>query len=314
MRIIKIIMPVILLLFLGTGTSRAALPKPAEMQSIQISPDETMVGKHPEIIGTVKAVSSKAPGETVEINVVASLARPDHAIKSWIWKKIHIKAGETKVFSIPKEYDVKLTGAYKVDFGVYSTDMRPLSRLSKFFTVVDPARPPVKAAPQAEAGSKTGIVSGKSTRRLAGDRRIGIGAYANTVNTAAGATMLLWPYKYVGLQGSYTMGEFTTAEGRLLMRFPLSSGINPYAGVGYASVSTERTVDIIGIKSTFKDSGVSGVIGAEIPLGRRLYGYVEIGGAAIDLKKEITFGGQTGDASIKYSTVTLGLGIVYFFF
>ncbi len=314
MLIKNIIMPVILLLFLGTGTSRAALPKMAEMQSIQISPEETTAGKYPEIKGTVRTVSSKAQGETVEINVIASLARPDHAIKSWIWKKILMKAGETKVFSIPKEYDVKLVGIYKVDFGVYSPDMRPLSRLSKIFTVVDPARSPVKTAPQADTGSKTGIVSGKSVSRPADDLRIGIGVHANTVNTAAGATMLLWPFKYVGLQGSYTMGRFTTSEGRLLTRFPLSSGINPYAGVGYASVSTERTVDIIGIKSTFKDSGVIGVIGAEIPLGRRVYGYVEIGGAAIDLKKEITFVGQTGDASVKYSTVTIGLGIVYFVF
>ena len=126
--------------------------------------------------------------------------------------------------------------------------------------------------------------------------------------------MILWPFKYVGLQGSYTVGSFTITEGRVLARMPLSSGINPYLGVGYLNVSTEKSVNIINVKEKFQDSGVSGVIGVELPLGKDFFGYVEICGASIDLKKEVTSGSITGTASVKYSPVSIGLGLVYFLF
>lgn len=136
----------------------------------------------------------------------------------------------------------------------------------------------------------------------------------NTANTAGGATLLLWPLKYVGLQGSYTMGWFTTTEGRLLARAPLASGINPYLGVGYASVTTDRKVNVIGAKTVFRDSGPSGVLGLEIPIFRKLFGYVEISNAVVDLKKEMTSGGLTGKATVKYAPLTIGISIVYYAF
>ena len=126
--------------------------------------------------------------------------------------------------------------------------------------------------------------------------------------------MILWPFKYVGFQGSYTAGSFTITEGRVLVRLPLSSGINPYLGVGYLNVKTEETVEVINTRETFQDSGPSGVVGVEIPLGKDFYGYVEICGSSIDLKKEVTNGPITGTASVKYSNVSIGLGIVYFLF
>ena len=336
---IKIIMPVVLLL-LGPGASHAAFAVKVEVQSIQIVPVEPMAGDHPEITGTVKASSAQATGETTEVIVFASLTRPDHAVKVWTWKEIRIKAGESKVFTIPDEYKVKLKGVYKVDFTVYSKDMVPLNKLSKSFTVVESSHPLVTTTSQETvtgttgalsgqgiiAGStgalsgqetvtgSTGISSAKASGRPADDQQIGVGAYVNTVNTAGGATVLFWPHKYVGLQGSYTMGEFTTAEVRLLARLPLAAGINPYFGVGYVNVATERTVDVIGIKTTFKDSGVSGVIGVEIPLRKSVFGYVEISGAAIDLKKEVTSGGLTGTAEVNYSPLTVGFSIVYYVF
>ena len=323
---LKIIMPVVLLLLLGSGSSHAAFAGTVEIQSLQILPVETIAGKHLEITGTIKADSAKAPGEIMEINVIASLALPDHTVKSWTWQKIRIKAGETMDFS--KESEVKLAGVYKVDFSVYSKDMWPLKKLSKSVTLADPSHslvktaptdtshPLVKTPPQAGVKGSAGVSSVKAPSRPAEDQdqRIGVGVYVNTVNTAGGATILYWPLTYVGLQGSYTMGMFTTAEVRLLGRLPLSEGINPYAGVGYASVTTERTVDVIGIKTTFSDSGVSGVIGVEIPLSRSVFGYVEISGAALDLKKEMINGGLTGIATVKYSPVTVGFSIVYFVF
>jgi hypothetical protein len=302
----KIIIPAVLLL-IGPGAYSAVFAETVEIQSIQIIPVETSSGKRMEITGTIKA---KTPGETREVNIVASLTWPDHSVKSFTWKKITIKAGEARAFLLPKEFETKMAGVYKVDFGVYAKDMTPLNRLSKNFTVEEPSQPPVKTTTPESATRG----SGKASEISEGDNHFGLGVTVNTVNSAVGATFLVWPFKYVGLQGSYTMGAFTTAEGRLLARFPIFEGFNPYVGVGFASVSTERTVDVINIKTTFKDSGVSGVLGVEIPLGKHVFGYVEVSGAAIDLKKEVTDGVQTGTAKVEYSPITVGFSIAYFLF
>ena len=126
--------------------------------------------------------------------------------------------------------------------------------------------------------------------------------------------MLLWPFKHVGLQVIYTGGSFTIAEGRILLRFPFSSGITPYLGAGYLNVTTERSVENIGLKTKFQDSGVSGVIGIEIPLGKRVFASAEVSGASIDLKKEVNSGSITGTASVKYAPVTIGISIGYYLF
>jgi outer membrane protein W len=126
--------------------------------------------------------------------------------------------------------------------------------------------------------------------------------------------MLLWPFKYVGLQAGYTEGSFTIAEGRILARFPFSSGITPYLGAGFLNVSTERSVEIIGIRTKFQDSGVSGVIGVEMLLGKRVFGCVEMSGSSIDLKKEVSSGAVSGTASVNYAPVTIGINIGYYLF
>jgi outer membrane protein W len=126
--------------------------------------------------------------------------------------------------------------------------------------------------------------------------------------------MFLWPFKNVGLQASYSGGSFTIAEGRILARFPFLSGITPYLGAGFLNVSTERSVEIIGIKTRFEDSGMSGVIGVEIPLGKRVFGSVEISGSSIDLKKEVNSGSIAGTASVNYTPVTIGINIGYYLF
>ncbi len=293
----RIIIPTILLLLLASGAFHPAYAGPVEVQSIQINPSETTVGMYPDITGSIKVNKVSAPGGTLEMTVIAVVLRPDHVMKSWVWKNVNMKAGELKKFTIPKEYAMTLAGTYKVDFNVYTKDMKPLHRLSKNFVVIDTSLPLEKA-----------VV------KPAEYPHIGVGLYANTLNPSGGATVLLWPLKYVGIQGTYTVGSFTTTEGRLLVRFPLSLGINPYVGIGYLSVSTERTVDAIGVKSKFKDSGVSGVIGAEIPLNKNIYGYVELSGANIDLEQNVTNGVVTGTATVKYEQVTIGLGIVYYLF
>ena len=309
----KIIVQTVLLL-LASGAFHTALAGPVEVQSIRIAPAETKIGIYPDITGSVNVNKVSTAGETLEIIVIAIVTRPDHFIKSWLWKNVSMKAGEIRQFTIPKEYRMNLAGSYKVEFNVYTRDMKPLHRLSKNFLVIDPSRPLEKTVtPKKDAGT-TALPSGQASVQPAEYPHFGVGVYANTLNLSGGATVFLWPLKYVGIEGSYTVGTFTIAEGRLLARLPLSSGINPYAGIGYLSVSTERTVDAIGVKTKFKDSGVSGVIGAEIPLSKSIYSYIELSGANINLKQNVTNGVLSGTATVKYAPVTIGVGIVYYLF
>ena len=303
------------LLLLMSGAAHLAFAGPVEIQSIQIVPTETTVGKYPKITGSIKANTDIKPGEALDLIVIAAVVQPDHVVKSWTWKKVRMRAGEIRSFTIPAKYDIKSAGTYKVDFNLYSMDMGPLNRLSKTFLAVDPSLQPSKAGKQkVNAPPATVVPSGQEVLYPAESRHIGLGVYANTLNGSGGATLLLWPFKYVGFQGSYAAGSFTIAEVRLLARLPLSSGINPYVGAGYLNVATERSVETVGIKTKFKDSGVSGVIGAEILLSKGLIGYVEIEGASIDLKKEVVSGSITGTASVKYAPVTIGIGLVYYLF
>jgi hypothetical protein len=304
-----------LLLFLVVaGASHSAFAGPIQIESIQVLPAETSVGRYPEITGSVKANKNLARGETMNIVVIASVVRPDHVMKSWTWKKVSMRAGDIKSFTIPKEYEIKLAGSYKVDFNIYSTDMLPINKLSTTFVAVDQSLQPANTITPESERVRNEASSVHAAGRTAEHQHLGVGVYSNTLNSTAGATMILWPFKYVGLQGSYTVGSFTITEGRVLARLPLSSGINPYLGVGYLNVTTEKSVNIINVKEKFQDSGVSGVIGVEIPLGKDFFGYVEICGASIDLKKEVTSGSITGTASVKYSPVSIGLGLVYFLF
>jgi Outer membrane protein beta-barrel domain len=193
---------------------------------------------------------------------------------------------------------------------VYSSDMRKrFATSSRTFDVggaVPPQAEAEKAPPPAPA-DKEG--PGRSAAAL---NMLGVGIYGNTFNPAGGVTALWWPWQHVGLQASYTLGTFTTAEARLLARFGQVMGVKPYIGIGYLSVTKDETV--IGIDTKFKDSSISGVLGAEVPLGRRWFGYAEVMGTSIDLEEIVTNGGQTVKASYDYAPVTIGVGIVYFFF
>jgi len=303
-----------LLLLLVAGAYHPAFAGPIEVASIRVIPAETSIGKYPEITGSVKATKELVRGKTMKIVVIASVVRPDHVMKSWSWKNVSMRAGDIKSYTLPKEYGIKLAGTYKVDFNVYSNNMLPLHKLSTMFVAVDPSlQPAITTTPESDR-VRTEEASVSASDRSEEYKRFGVGAYSNTLNSTIGATMILWPFQHIGFQGSYTTGSYTIVEGRVLARLPLSSGINPYLGAGYINVTTERSVDVINTKEKFQDSGISGVIGVEIPFGKGFVGYIEICGASIDLKKEVTNGSITGTASVKYSPVSIGLGIVYFLF
>jgi hypothetical protein len=308
-----IILNILLFLFMS-ATAYSASAGPVEVQSIQIVPSETTVGRHPEISGIVKATKVLRRDETLVITVIAVVVRPDHVVKSWTWKNVRMRTDDIRSFTIPNDYELKLAGTYKVDFNVYTRNMLPLYRLSKKFVAVDRKLPSTKTKPPEGDKARIEAASGRAAGRQAEYPHLGVGLYADTLHSTGGATMLLWPFKHVGLQASYSVGSFSIAEGRILARLPLSSGITPYLGAGYLKVTTERAVEIIGIKTGFQDSGVSGVIGVEVPLVERMFGSIELSGASIKLKKEVATGSTTGTASVKYAPVTIGINIVYHLF
>jgi hypothetical protein len=284
--------------FLGAVSVNAAPPPPVEVVSVTIDPATPEAGKHPSIGARIKGTKAVEPQGRTVVTVIAVLVLPNNSMKSWTWKNVSLGREEAREFALPKEYDIKQAGKYKVEFNVYSGDMRRrLASRSKVFSVAPPEQKAERKPPPVSPAERT---------------TVGIGIYGNTFNPAAGGTVLLWPFEHVGLQGSYTVGRFTSAEARLLVKFDRVAGVNPYVGVGYLNVSKEE--DVIGVTTTFKDSGVSGVAGVEVPLGRKFYGYVEVSGASINLEEIVTNGPQTVKATVDYAPVTIGIGIVYYLF
>ncbi len=302
---IPVVSTILILLILANGeVALSATAAPVEVGPIQVAPKTTLVGQHPRITAEVKRTTLATPQQSLVVNVIAVVVLPDNRTKSWIWKNVVLARGAAKEFSPPDEYDVTLAGKYKIEFHVYSADMRRrFGTRSTTFSVIPPSLPAEHKVPaRAEA----------PPHRVAERGSFGVGLYGNMLNPAGGATLMLWPFQNVGLQGTYTVGIFTTYEARLLAKLELPSRYNPYIGAGYLSVSKET--DIIGITTEFRDKGVSGVIGVEIPLGRSTFGYVEVSGNAIHLQKIVTNGMQTVKSTVKYIPATIGVGIVYYLF
>jgi hypothetical protein len=282
------------------SVSFAAASVSVAVEGIQINPAAIEPGEHPDIAANIRSSSSKSS----VVTIIAALTRPDHIVKSWVVKKIAIVPGEKKAITLPKEYDTKLAGVYKVEFVIYSADMRlRIHGLSRTFTVGET----VVSRPAEKQMERQGQ---EQNRSQAPERTyLGIGVYGNSLNPAGGATILLWPFRNVGLQGIYTVGLFTSYEGRLLVKIESQSGFNPYLGAGFLHVS--KNENIIGVDTTFEDSKVSGVAGVEVLLGSRLRGYVEVSGTGIKLEKDVDNGMQTAHATVKYAPGTIGLGLVW---
>ena len=280
--------------------SFAAPSAPVTIDEVTIAPEVIASGGHPDILADIKSTSRAGS----EVAVIAVLTRPDHVVKSWRWGKVVVSPNEKQSIALPKEYDTKLIGVYKVEFVIYSVDMsRRIHALSRIFTVAEPAKvqPMMEQPARKEPEQKMAPAQERTY--------LGIGLYGNGFNPAGGATVLLWPFRNIGLQGIYTVGVFTSYEGRLLLKFETASGVNPYLGAGFLTVSTEKKVT--DVDTTFEDSTVSGVVGIEMRLGRRGRGYLEVSGADIKLEKDVTNGAQTAHATVKYIPVTIGLGLVW---
>lgn len=289
------------------GMAHAASSSPIEVRSIAIDPEAPAVGQQPVITARIARSRDRLPKEPLLFNVVAVVTLPDNITRSSVWKNESLDRRGSKDFVLSYLFDISQAGRYKVEFNVYSPDMRRrLARSVKDFLVGEKA--PETPGRKAREAERKAVPKGPERGRDI----FGVGIYGNALNPSGGGTVMLWPHDNVGLQGSYTVGTFTFAEARLLVRFGDLAGVRPYVGVGY--VSAAREADVIGVTTEFKDSGISGTVGAEIPFSRRVFGYAEVSGTAIDLKKVVTNGSQTVIATVEYAPVTVAAGIIFYLF
>ena len=271
----------------------AASSEVVDLGPITVAPDQLSQGQYPNIETRVSR-APKAAGERVVVNIIAVVTQPDNRVRSWNWQKVSISRGADKLITVPKEYDTSIAGTYRVEVNVYSSDMkRRYASRSRSFTV------------SKEEKKGTAIRSAGAERERV---YAGLGIYGNALNPAGGGTLFLWPARYIGLQGIYSTGTFDSYEGRLLVKRDLSPKYSVYGGIGYIHVTAEK--DVIGVTTQFKDSGISGVVGVEVSLGKKVFLYIETSAAKIDLEQTVTNGSQTVNATVEYAPVTIGISLV----
>ncbi len=97
-----------------------------------------------------------------------------------------------------------------------------------------------------------------------------------------------------------------------MYRFNRPGRLKPYIGAGI--VHTERDATVIGVETTIEDNGVSVFGGAEIALHNKLFLYVDISANTVDLETTVTSGGSTVKATVEYSPVSVGVGLLFYLF
>jgi hypothetical protein len=283
----------------------AAAPGGIDLGSITVTPERLSAGQLPNIEVRVKKTSGE-PGSSVTVNIIATVTRPDHRSRTWRWGKVTLTRDAIRTIIVPKEYDTSADGTYRVEILVYSDDMKHrLARRSSTFEVM--ARQAEKPGKKKPSEAREGIKMKEEQHAY-----MGLGLYGNVFNPAGGGMVLLWPSKYVGLEGIYTIGEFTSYEGRLIARISLSDVYGLYGGIGYIHVTTDK--DVLGVATRFSDSGVSGVVGVEAALGQKVRLHVELSTTRIELEQTVNSGAQTVKASVEYAPVTIGIGLVWMVF
>jgi hypothetical protein len=164
------------------------------------------------------------------------------------------------------------------------------------------------------AGEATGVSDVRKDKAVtpASDRKktIGVGGYVNTLNLSAGPTLILWPTKKFALQGSYGAGTFTSYEARGLYRFNPSSRLKPYFGVGYIHADKQATV--IGVDTTISGDSFSVFGGIETSLYSKLYLYADVSATPMKLENDVISSTQRATATVEYSPVTIGTGVIFY--
>jgi hypothetical protein len=321
----------------------------AEIYSVDITPSSVLAGTYPEITGFVRNTSSlknKNNGKAL-FDVIAVITYPNGSQKSWLWHDVNFTANQRKAYSCLKNYDMRQVGRYKVAYSVYNSGKNHLyTSLSKLFAVSNPPRaamqvPSPKAvskAPEAKKNlqpkkeplptsstrleSQIQQVTASETNEplpynlhtetdLSGERQIfGVGAYLNTINLSGGPTIILWPFKNVAVQGTYGFGTFTSYEARTFYRFPLMQNLHPYIGAGY--IHAEHSTHVLGVETNISGNSFTAFGGVELPITNILYGYIDISGTPIKLKND--GGPSQATATVKYSSVTVNMGLVFYRF
>jgi len=302
----------------------------AEVYSITISPGAVTTNSYPEIKGFVRntSLSSNDAGGKAAFDVVVEITNAQGVQKSMVWRDVRFAADQRKSYTTAHSYDIGQPGNYKVVYSVYNVGRTHLyATLSKTFTVTAPAagkktepparpektRQPAKAETKKPEKLKKAEVIEQPSRSIDAERKyLGIGGYVNTLNFSGGGTLVFWPLKDLAVQGTYGVGTFTSYEGRVFYRLPLSSGWKPYFGAGYLHAA--RDTNVIGLKTTVAGSSVTAFGGVELPLTRSLYGYVDISGTSLKLKKDVANGIQAATVKVDYAPVTINVGVVFYLF
>lgn len=323
----------------------------AEIYSISIVPDSVPTGTHPRIIGFVRNTSSPRNGSDGKavFDVVAVITLPKGSQKSLLWRSVSFSAEQRKSYAYDNSYDSKQAGRYKVMYSVYNSGRTHLyASLAKSFTIsstaatvkpVQPTEHAVKGPEAATAGQtkKESMPKAVGTaesrprqttttqarkpsepdRRAGtgvGDRRkyVGIGGYVNTINFSGGPSLILWPMKDLAVQGAYGLGTFTTYEARALYRLPLVFRFKPYLGAGY--LHAVRSASVLGVDTKIKGDSFTAFAGIELPFSKNLYAYIDVSGTPLKLKQEVVSGNVQATATVKYSPVTVCMGLVLYVF
>jgi outer membrane protein W len=319
--LIKIILRYVVLAIFCWGTEGAFAGTPdrfgnnAEIFSVTISPDSVPAGTYPEIVGYVRNTSSLKNGKNgnAVFDVIAVIILPNGSQKRLLWKDVHFTADQRKSYKYSNNYDSNQVGTYTAEYFVYNRDRTRLyTSLSKSFTVYKPAAT-LKPVQPSETTKKPSVYDLTAKTEISGERMlVGIGGYINTIDFSAGPTIILWPFKNLAIQGTYGIGTFTSYEARTFYRFSVSPRLKPYLGAGY--LHAERKATVIGMDTTIKGDSFTVFGGVELPIYKNLYGYVDVSGTPMELKKDVTNGAVQTTATVTYSPVTICTGVVLYLF
>jgi hypothetical protein len=309
-RIVRILTSTVVIIGFWMEVAQGKVEAPVVIEEITGISAPFSPGERPKIAATIAAAPQAVQrGRAIEVTIIAAVTRPDHELQSWQWKNVLFAPGERKSFSLPKEYSITAVGTYRIAFTVYSSDMeKQFSSRSLTFTVAAPGSPRPAEALTTRAGKKNRAAGQTELQREGRRTYLAVGVTGNVVNPAGGVTILAWPLPQVGLQGTYVVGSFTSREVCILGRYEGSSWFNPYLGIGWLQVT--KKAKVIGVETTFSSGAPTAHVGIEIPLGRRLIGYVEVIGTTMRLRKEVLTATEVATASVTYVPVSVQASIV----
>jgi len=271
---------------------------PAEIYGLSITPGRVSVGSYPAVAAIIHSKTTvSGPGKGVAVlNIKAVVTFPDGTTKSWWWNKFSFAPNQFREIKLPKEYDIKQPGTYKVEYFVYNANKSKIydSRLKTFIVGSQPEAKTQKSAVKAV------------------ENHLGIGGFVNAFNFSAGPALVLWPVRNVGIQAFYGVGTFKTYDIRVLYRFSTTGGLNPYVGLGY--LSAERDTNVLGVDTKFKSSSGEVCAGVDVPLSAHFSLFADVNANNMKLTKFVTNGSLSGTAEVKYSPVSFSAGIVYYLF